>query len=47
MKKDELQRHQSDYTGLVSRAAAAEREGFPREAIRLARSAWPHIDGTL
>lgn len=47
MKKDEMQLHDSEYVQRMSDASTAEGDGFLREAIRLARSAWPHIDGML
>ncbi len=47
MKKEELERDAARYDALVSRARELLRGGLYREAVTLAREAWPHIDGMM
>lgn len=47
MKKAEMAAESLQYRILIDRAAAAERSGLYREAMRSAVAAWPYVDGMV
>lgn len=47
MKKVEMERHYNEYNAVMSEAQSAEKNGLPREAVRLALSNMDNIDGMM